>query len=302
MERALAITGPISIPELHETVTRYNLLDRIHSYQLGPGSHGGGILTPGGNAHGSRYFTEVLAQHFLERIHQIRAAVVPQLVQMLVSSLHTKDLQIYFNARPAQSLLRLAHIDATIQAPTGDSLLVVDANIAADTANQFITNTLDDRVTIDGSGNATHHTTIRYAWLKNGSVFGSALYRDYVRIYVPPGSSLQQQQGWQPDGTSEAFGREVWAGSFTLEYGQTNTVTLSWTAKGVAKEDAAGWHYQYLVQRQASVSWTLNVGVTLPACVVKTHTSGGLVSHHSQATMLGYSLTGDTQLGIDYSC
>jgi len=302
MERALAITGPISIPELHETVTRYNLLDRIHSYQLGSGSHGGGILTPGGNAHGSRYFTEVLAQHFLERIHQIRAAVVPQLVQMLVSSLHTKDLQIYFNASPAQSLLRLAHVDATIQAPTGDSFLVVDANIAANTANQFITNTLDDRVTIDGSGNATHHTTIRYAWLKNGSVFGSALYRDYVRIYVPPGSSLQEQQGWQSGGTSAAFGREVWAGSFTLAYGQTNTVTLNWTAKGVAKEDAAGWHYQYLVQRQAGVSWTLNVAVTLPACVVKTHTSGGLVAQHSQATMLGNSLTGDTQLGIDYSC
>jgi hypothetical protein len=36
--------------------------------------------------------------------------------------------------------------------------------------------------------------------------------------------------------------------------------------------------------------------------VVKTHTSGGLVAHHSQATMLGHSLTGDTQLGIDYSC
>ncbi len=277
MQRALAITGPIYVPELHETVTAQNLIDRIHYYQFGPGSHiSSGILRPGETANGSRYFTELLAQHFLDRIHQLRASDVPQLVQMLVSSLHTKDLQIYFNAAPAEDLLKLSDINATIQAPASDSLFVVDANIAGDTANQYITNTLNDQVTIDDNGNATHHTILHYAWLKNGPVFGSPLYSDYVRIYVPPGSSLQTQQGWQPGGTSEAFGREVWAGSFTLSQGQTNTITLTWTEKGVAKKNAAGWHYQYLVQRQAGVTWILNLQVTLPACVVKTRTSGGL--------------------------
>ena len=128
------------------------------------------------------------------------------------------------------------------------------------------------------------------------------MYSDYVRIYVPPGSSLQEQQGWQQAASSEAFGREVWAGSFTLSYGQTNTVILTWTEKGVAKKDAAGWHYQYLIQRQAGVSWTLNLQITLPACAVKTRTSGGLVSRTGQITTLTKSLTEDTNLGIDYSC
>jgi hypothetical protein len=221
---------------------------------------------------------------------------------MLVSSLHTKDLQIYFNATPAEGLLKLSNINATIQAPANDSLFVVDANISGDTANQFITNSLHDQVTIDGNGNATHHTVLQYAWSKSGRVFGSPLYSDYIRIYVPPGSSLQKQQGWQPGGTSEAFGREVWAGSFTLSQGQTNTITLTWTAKGVAKKNAAGWHYQYLVQRQAGVTWMMNVQVKLPACVVKTRTSGGLLSHNTPAAMLNKSLTEDTHLSIDYSC
>jgi serine/threonine protein kinase len=301
MEHALSITGPIRVPELHETVTAQNLVALIHYYQLRPGSHIGSFLTPGGNATGSRYFTEVLAQHFLDHIHQLHSSDGPQLLQMLVSSLHTKDLQIYFNAAPAEGLLQLSDMNTTIQAPKSDSLLVVDANIAADTANQFITNTLNDQVIIDGSGNATHHTAIRYAW-KNGNVFGSPLYRDYVRIYVPPGSSLQAQQGWQPGGTSEAFHRQVWAGSFTLSQGQTNTIILTWTEKGVAKKDAAGWHYQYLVQRQAGVAWMLNVQVTLPACVVKTHASGGRISQKGLTTTLTQPLTEDTNLGIDYSC
>ena len=303
MQRALAITGPISVPEFHQTVTAQNLIELIQYYQLGPGSHGASIISPGSNAHASRYFTELLAQDFLARIHQTRASVVPKLIQMLVSSLRTKDLQIAFDASsPAEKLLHLSRKDAAINAPTGDSFFVVDANTAADTANQYITNTLDDQVTIDDSGNATHHTTIHYAWLKNGKVFGSSVYSDYVRVYVPPGSSLREQEGWQQAASSEAFGREVWAGSFTLSYGQTNTVILTWTEKGVAKKDAAGWHYQYLIQRQAGVSWTLNLQITLPACAVKTRTSGGLVSRTGQITTLTKSLTEDTNLGIDYSC
>ncbi len=302
MQRALAITGPIPVPELHETVTAQNLLDRIHYYQIGPGSHVTSILRPGETAKGSRYFTEVLAQHFLDRIHQLRDSDVPQLVQMLVSSLRTKDLQIYFNDAPAEGLLKLADINATIQAPRSDSLFVVDANIAGDTANQFITNTLNDRVTIDDNGDATHRTVLGYAWAMSGRVFGSPLYSDYVRIYVPPGSFLQTQQGWQSFNSSEAFGREVWAGSFTLSQGQTHTITLIWTEKGVAKKNAAGWHYQYLLQRQAGVTWVLNLQVTLPACAVKTRTSGGLIAHNGQTMTLTKTFTQDTNLGIDYSC
>src|SRR6266852_238958 len=293
MEHALAITGPIDVPELHETVTAGNLLDRIHYYELGPGSKHGST---------SSTFTELLAQDFLTRVHQLPSSVSLKLLQLVGSSLRTKDLQIYFNASPAENMLQLNHVDAAIQTSLGDNFLVVDANIAADNANQFITSTLDDRVTIDGSGNATHHATIRYAWLKNGDVYGSPLYRDYVRIYVPPGSSLQEQQGWQPLGTNQAFDREVWAGSFTLAYGQTDTITLTWTEKGIAKKDAAGWHYQYLIQRQAGTQWMLNVQVTLPSCVVRTQTSGGLISHNGQITTLTRSLTGDMNLGVDYSC
>jgi serine/threonine protein kinase len=295
IEHSLAITGPIVIPELHETITAQNLIDRIHYYELGPGYKGSGVISPNGPLSASRYFTELLAEHFLTRIRQLPPSVLPQLLQLLVSSLHTKDLQVYFNVSPA-------HIDGAIQPSTGDGFLVVDANISPDNANQFITDTLDDRMTIDDRGNVTHHSTIRYAWLVNGNVYGSPLYRDYVRIYVPPGSTLQQQQGWQPRGTSEAFGREVWAGFFTLSYGQTLTITLTWTEKGIVKKDTAGWHYQYLLQRQAGAQWKLNVQVTLPSCVVRKHISGGFVIHNGQITTLTQSQTEDMNLGIDFNC
>jgi hypothetical protein len=302
IERALAITGPISVPEYNEVVTAQNLIDRIHYYELGAGRQGGNVPSPDGRSSIDKRFTALLAERFLARIRQFPSSVLSQLLPMFVSSLRSKDLQIYFNSSPAENLLRLAQVDGTIQTPTGDSFFVVDTNIAVDKANQFITSTLDDRVSIDGDGNATHTTTIRYAWLTNGNVYGSALYRDYVRIYIPPGSTLQKQQGWQSRGTSEAFGREVWAGFYTLSYGQTRTITLSWTERGAAKKDAAGWHYQYLIQRQAGSRWMLNVQVTLPSCVVRTNASGGLRFHSRQIATLTQSLTEDVNLGIDYSC
>src|SRR6266699_2513804 len=303
MANTLAITGPIGIPELHQTVTTRNLVDLIHYYQYGPGSHGqgGGILSPGKNAGGRRNFTELLAQHFLARLHQLPASAFPSLLQVIITSLQTKDLQIYFNTPAAKNLLQSLDAGATIQPSAGDNFFVVDANISANHVNQLLTKTMDDQVTIDGDGNATHHTTMRYAWLTNGETFGPPTYSDYVRVYVPSGSSLQGQQGWQPRGTSHAFGREVWAGSFSLSYGETLTISLTWTAKGVAKKDAAGWHYQYLVQHQAGSSWRLNVRVTVPSCAGRKPT-GMIRLGNGQTTALSQSLVKDTTMHLDYRC
>lgn len=302
IEQAIAVTGPISVPEYHETVTAQNLIDRIHYYELGPGRQGDNVPSPDGHSSINKRFTELLGEHFLARVHQLPSSALPKLFQVLINSLHSKDLQLYLNSAVAENLLQHLRLDAAIQSPAGDGLFVVDANVGVNKANQFITSTMDDQVVIDDTGNAVHHTTIIYAWKNNGPIYGSPLYRDYVRIYVPPGSALQAQQGWQSRGTSEAFGREIWAGFFTLSYGQTRTITLTWTEKSVARKDAAGWHYQYLIQRQAGAVRNLNVQVMLPSCVVSTNAQGGLLSHNRQNATFTQSLTQDTTLSISYRC
>jgi len=119
---------------------------------------------------------------------------------------------------------------------------------------------------------------------------------------VPPGSILHTQAGWEPRGTSKAFGRAVWAGFFTLNYGQTKTITLNWTVPKAASKDVHGWHYQYLLQRQAGTQWTINLHMTLPSCAVVTHTSGELAYHNKLLTIPIHSLSEDTNMGIDYTC
>jgi hypothetical protein len=243
-----------------------------------------------------------LAEHFLGRVRQISSSALPKLLQLIISSVRSKDVQVYLNPSSAEKLLQSFHLDSSIQSQGGDSLFVVDANIAPSKANRLITNTLNDQVDIDEKGDAIHHTTIRYAWVTKGPAFGSDIYRDYVRIYIPPGSVLRTQNGWQPRGTSTVFGREVWAGFFTVTYGQTNTITLVWRVPGAAAKDAKGWHYQYLLQRQAGAQWELHLQITLPSCAVMKSKWSGLASTNKQAVKLSQSLSKDLDVGADYIC
>lgn len=300
IRHVLDITGPIAVPEYHETVNSQNLIDRIHYYQLGPGRVGDDTPSLDGQSSVRKHFTELLAVDLLARVRQISSSSFPALLQLLMNSLHSKDIQLYLNSSIAEKLLQQYHLDAAIQSPNGDSFFVVDANIAGDKANAFITDTLNDQVIIDQNGNSTHHTTLSYAWKVNGDIYGSPLYRDYIRVYAPPRSTLLTQSGWQPHGSSNAFGHSVWAGFFTLTYGQTHTITLTWTTPGAAQKDVKGWHYHYLIQRQAGAQWMLHLQVTLPSCATITNKQGEVQSQDHSSTMLDQPLEEDLSAEIDY--
>jgi len=305
IERVLNITGPISVPEYHEMATAQNLVDLIHFHQLGGTAAGGGsdlISSPDGYSSQRKYFTELLGEHLLARVRQFSSAGITKFLQLAVSSLRTKDIQIYLNASSAENVLQLLHLDGSIQSPQGDHLFIVDTNVAASKANSFIVNTVHDQVIIDEHGNAVHRTTITYAWTLAGQKYGNQLYHDYVRIYMPSGSTLSKQDGWQPLGTSTAFGSQVWAGFFTLVYGQTRTINLQWTSHSVAKSDAKVWNYRYLLQRQAGIQRTLELQVMLPSCAIVTKKWGGLVSNNKHEETLTLSLTQDLNVGADYTC
>jgi hypothetical protein len=303
----LKITGPISVPEYHETVTAQNLIDRIHYYQLGPGRTGEDTPSPDGESSVRKHFTALLAQDLLARVRQLPASDFSDLAHVLLNSLQSKDIQIYLNAQSAESLLTAYDVDDAIQHPTGDGLLVVDANIGVTKANAFITNTLNDQVSIDQNGNATHHTTLTYTWAVNGDVYGSSTYRDYVRVYTPPNSILLSQSGWSTQGNGIAFANHVWNGYFTLTYGQTVTIHLTWTTPGAAQKTAQGWKYTYLLQRQAGANWQASVQLTFPDTTTITQTQGnaqlmtGSLTHLSASSLLLHqSLNGNTSLQVDY--
>jgi hypothetical protein len=301
IQQALEITGPIYLPEYHETINARNLIERIHYHQLGHGIEGPDtIASPDGYSSLRKRFTALLAEHFFARIRQSASSNVARLMMMMINGIRLKDLQLYFNNADAEALLHNNQLDAAIQSEPGDDIFIVDANISANKANNFIQSTLADTVTIDAAGNAIHHATLRYAWTIPGLYYGPPLYRDYVRVYVPKGSILQSQNGWEQQGNGTAFGHEVLAGFFTLNYGQTRTISLIWRVPHAANYDQQGWHYRDMIQRQAGTNWSLHVHTFLPACA--TLKSRAMKPGSKQAAMLNQLLTENIHIALDYTC
>lgn len=323
IEGILRITGPVAVPEYHEVVSAQNLIDLIHYYQLGAGraTEGQGldyVPAPDGHSSERKQFTELLAEHLFARVQgtinlaptgrdqsaptEPGTGAIHQFVQLLVTSLRTKDVQVYFNQAAAEKLLQDAHLDAAIDAPaSGDSLFVVNANLSGSKANRYISSAIDDTVTIDAQGNALHQMTLRYAWTTPGDVYGNPTYTDYIHIYVPPGSILYADDGWTPQGTGTAYGREVWQGYFRFTFGHIQTIHLTWMVHGAAQRTGSGCRYQELIQRQAGSSQVmLNERIKLPGTI--TAIQGGPVRSGLRTGAIDQTLTEDMTAAIEYTC
>ena len=302
----LTLTGPIPIPEYHETVTAQNLIDRIHYHQLIEDTNGGDTPSTDGNSSVRKHFTALLGQYTLARVRSLSASQLPKLLGILVDSLHTKDLQIYLNASSAERVLRANHLDGSVQSPAGDGMFLVNTNIAQSKANGFLNTTINDQVTIDATGTATHHTTIQFSWTKPGltesDFYGSTVYKGYIQVYVPQGSILHAQEGWSPAASGVAFGRRFWAGNFTLSYPLTGAISLTWSLAGAAQKVGQSWQYSYLMQRQAGAQEYINLQLALPLCAFISHTSIGVVKNGKRQAHFAQLVSQDTTVGIDYTC
>lgn len=309
IEKALAITGPIYVPEFKETVTPTNLVNLIHFHQLGPGHGSDYVPDPSSLSSQRKRFTAFLFVHFMDRVKAILGAKRGAFVKLAMSALATKDVQIYFNNPVAEQLLQKHSLASTINAPpTGDSLFVVDANVIGNKSNNFIQNVMTDKVAIDQNGMATHSLSLKYTWPKSAASeandYGSTnFYRGYVRVYVPPQAGLISQSGWAYSGQSKAFGRLVFAGYLSLWYGGSQTITLSWRVPKAAAQSGTSWTYQELIQRQAGSFWTASLGISLPACGrVTSMTAPWQVATGATSASLKMALTEDKSYATLFTC
>jgi Protein of unknown function (DUF4012) len=307
IEQILTLTGPVAVPEYHEEVTAQNLIDRIHYYQSIEGSSGDNVPSADGNSSVRKHFTALLGQYVLARVRNLPVSLLPKLAGILVNSLHTKDVQMYFNAAPAEKVLQFYAVDDAVAKLPGDGIFAVDANLAQDKANRFLLTTVNDQVTINPKGTAFHRTVIDFTWTKAGltdqGFHGTTHYKAYVRVYVPAGGVLYTRSGWNgPYDRGITTGRAYWGGYFLLNYPLTGSITLTWSDAGTVLKDGHGWHYVYSMQRQAGAQEAMNVQVTLPSCASISHVSPGVTVDGRQQAHLTQVLSRDTEVNIDYTC
>ena len=307
IQQVLTLTGPVAVPEYHEQVTAQNLIDRIHYYQLKEAAQSGNVPSADGYSSQRKHFTALLGQYVFARVRSLPVSQLAKLVGILVNSLYTKDVQVYFNAAPAEQALQGFGVDDAVTKLPDDGLFVVDANLAQDKANQFLLTTVNDQVTVNAQGTAYHRTVIRFSWTKAGltaqDFYGTTLYKAYVRVYVPADGILSARGGWNgPYDRGITSGRVYWGGYFLLNYPLSGSITLMWSDAGAALKDAHGWHYVYTMQHQAGALEAMNVQITFPSCASISHTSAGVKVDGRQQVSLSQALSRDTDVDVDYTC
>jgi hypothetical protein len=315
IQNAMKITGNIDVtdypsPGQKVTVTPDNLVSKIHYYALGAAGGPDTVYDPRCGSSERKCFTGLLFKAFMAKMKQDLSGNFSKYAQLFTDSIHSKDIQIYLNAKSGESALQQFNFASTIQAPpTGDSLFEVDANIGGSKANYVLSYVMSDQITLDASGTATHHLTVTY---KRNQVSLTEIYaavgayntryHSYSRVYLPPSAVIKSQSGWVNPGSETAFGRKELHGTTLVNFDQTPfTVSLAWTVPKAATHDASGWHYNLLWEKQAGITWQVHVQLSLPSCSKITGTPQGFTNTSAHGASVNETLENDVQFALDYT-
>jgi hypothetical protein len=199
IKQILHVTGPIHIDQYNETITEQNLEDKLHYYQL----NNNGIYREQVIEHikdselARKAFTQRVTKQLMDMVFHLPVdKLLPMAAQML-QAMKTKDLQIYFDNTQLEGLIgKYGSTDSMDRSTTHDGLYVVQENLSASKASQYVTTSIKDSVVVDAQGNATHTLNMTLDYQKKGDVYGADTYRDYVRVYAPEGSTLISGNGF----------------------------------------------------------------------------------------------------------
>ncbi len=198
ISHVLEVTGPIQVPEYHETITAQNLAGKLHYYQQN--SQAIQIQrqkTGTNNAATRKAFTSLLGKILLDKVRHLSVTQLMTIMQKAVQDIQSHDLEIYFSDPQAEAwLVSHGYADGMSTFAKQDGFMVVQSNISISKASQYVHTTEQDNVVLDAQGGATHNLTITLNYQQTGPVYGYDTYADYIRVYAPQNAQLLYGDGF----------------------------------------------------------------------------------------------------------
>jgi hypothetical protein len=258
----LHATGPIYVPEYHQTVTAANIAELADFYahwSTKPGP------STSGNADTRRkQFIGIVARHVLQRVKTLSVRTLIDLGEAVGTAVAHGDMLLNFRDPSLQSLIQQAGASHQVTPGPGDYLYVVNSNLSYNKINQFVhlTSAYDVRIRPDRWLEASLTIHLRNdpapASFKRVSLGPQAGrygnwddYATFLRIYTPPGAQLINQSGWlQPWSQGPAYGGTMFSGYLIVPHGTTRTVHLQYVVPPNVFRASRGSRYTLLVPHQ----------------------------------------------------
>ena len=127
----------------------------------------------------------------------------PEFFNAFFTNIKEKHLLFYFFDEELQKTIEVLNAGGRIRQYDGDYLHINDANFAGAKSNLFIRVNVDQQIEVQANGEVIKTVTIDYrnpapasdCGLESGGLCLNALYRDWIRLYVPQGSELLDSSG-----------------------------------------------------------------------------------------------------------
>jgi hypothetical protein len=308
MQDLLAVTGPITLPgatstngrvTASTTFTSDNLVTQIQKIV-----QEGQARSAGGNA---TYPKAVLAQLYPAMIQQLASSTDAQKQQMLglaFNWISDKDIMFYFTNPVFETFAKTYGATGDVyQLPqnfNGDYLAIANADINSDKSEFYMTQNINYVAAIGSSGTLTTNLTITRTHNGNQSPYWwyKTTNQDYMQIFVPNGSTLQNQSGgiaknvfapinYARNGysidpivaaiasttqqsfsypkvtTHEESGKQVFAVWSRTYAGQSSTLSFNYS-HDLFMLPAAGVQYQFIFERPSGATGNYHIEVDAP--------------------------------------
>lgn len=192
---------------------------------------------------------------------------------IFTDSIKEKHLLMYFKDPNKQNAVEVLGAAGRINDYIGDYLHINDTNFAGAKSNMFVTQEVEQVVSVGDDGSVTKKLTLTYknprpgdnCNLEAGKLCLNGLLRDWQRIYVPKGSVLKAARGYELDmTTTEDLGKTVFEGFFTLSPQSVKKLEVEYT---VPAGTISGSDYKLLIQKQPGtkdIKTTITLGSSKP--------------------------------------
>jgi len=207
----------------------------------------------------------------------------PQLFQAMVTLTAQKHILFALNDTDAQKGLEALNAAGQIKPFDGDYLSINDANFGGNKANLYTTEAVTNQYDVASDGTITKTVTLQYAnnhapsdcSLADGGLCLNAPLRDWLRIYVPKGSTLVSNTGSEVKMTTyDELDKTVFDGFLTIRPLSKATYSVVYKLPFKLK---SGSSLPMLIQKQAgtydnqyTVIYNNNTVATFPLLTDKT--------------------------------
>ncbi|MFH1631803.1 MAG: DUF4012 domain-containing protein [bacterium] len=190
----LEILGPVEMPGYGRTINSENFLfetQKIVEYEYEEFAQDEDTNKP-------KQFIADLAPILLERLEAADMPTMLAVLDLIGTGLVQKDAQLYFDNNTLQAKMEELGWSGSIKQTSGDYLLVVDSNLGGGKTDTIIDQNIDLQIDVDEDGTITNTLTVskEHRGLAN-ALFEGQNNVDYMRIYVPRGSTLVSASGFE---------------------------------------------------------------------------------------------------------